>query len=74
MLLSSRRQNESAHDPGLALAESRLVKSTLKKILFFSGSPFTTLKQRNAEREGKEFKIRREGRNTTTMVHSGEQR
>ena len=32
MLLSSRRQNESAHDPGLALAESRLVKSTLKKI------------------------------------------
>lgn len=31
MLLSSRRQNESAHDPGLALAESRLVKSTLKK-------------------------------------------
>lgn len=34
MLLSSRRQDESAHDPGLALAESWLMKSTLKKIYY----------------------------------------
>ena len=73
MLLSSRRQNESAHDPGLALAESWVVKSTFKKMLFFLGPPFTSLKQRNAKEKGKKSKSG-EGRNTTTMVHSGEQR